>query len=275
MYRRRLAGEFQDVVMSAVFRIDASRHPLSDGCPPDWASGWGQDSFGVFVDFTAYGVTQRMRWCPPGNFTMGASADEAIRWGGETPRHQVTLTKGFWLFDTPCTQELWQAVMDGNPSHFTASPKLPVEMVSWGDVQTFLSRLNGHVPDLNLSLPSEAQWEYACRANSFSAPDLDAVAWHDTNSGKETHPVASKMANAWGLYDMLGNVLEWCADGKRIYGSNAVVDPVGPADKARAARGGSWISPVGNVHAAYRNAEFGRLLILGFRCARVEERRDL
>ena len=109
--------------------IDTAWHPLANGCPPDWASGWGQDRYGVFVEFTLLEVTQRLRWIPPGQFQMGSPESEPGRYDGEGPRHQVTLTQGFWLFDTPCPQALWEAVMGENPSQFK-SPTRPVEQVS-------------------------------------------------------------------------------------------------------------------------------------------------
>ena len=176
--------------------IDASLHPLVDGNPPEWAIEWGQDRYGVYVAFTVGTVTQRLRWIPPGRFLMGSPAGEEGRWDAEGPRHEVTLVEGFWLFDTPCTQALWEAVMGGNPSMFK-SPTRPVEQVSFEDMQAFLDKLNAQVPGLNLELPSEAQWEYACRAGTTTAtwagdmqilgernaPVLDAIAWYGGNSG--------------------------------------------------------------------------------------------
>ena len=112
------------------------------------------------------------------------------------------------MFDTPCTQALWQAVMGRNPSRFKGKNR-PVEQVSWEDCQTFLNKLNAQLPGLALCLPMEAQWEYACRAGTETAryqEELDAIAWYDENSNGETHEVGLKHPNAWGLYDMLGNV---------------------------------------------------------------------
>ena len=228
--------------------INTAWHPLAAGCPPDWASGWGQDCYGVFVEFTLQEVTQRLRWIPPGRFWMGSPEDEPGRYENEGPRHQVTLTEGYWLFDTPCTQALWTAVMGNNPSEFQ-SPTRPVEQVSWDDVQGFLGKINERLPGLGLTLPSEAQWEYACRAGTETviysgdlailgknnAPALDPIAWYSGNSGVDfelangydssgwpekqyphtragTHPVKLKRANPLGLYDMLGNVWEWTQD---------------------------------------------------------------
>jgi len=215
-----------------------------------WASGLGRDRYGLFAGFTLPGteITQRLRWCPPGRFLMGSPKDEEGRWSAEGPQHEVTLAEGYWLFDTPCTQALWEAVMGENPSWFRSATR-PVEQVSYEDVQMFLQKLNARVEGLNLSLPSEAQWEYACRAGTTAAtwagdltimgdnnaPVLDKIAWYGGNSGvgfelengydssgwagkqyehmrAGTHPVGEKAANPWGLHDMLGNVWEWCAD---------------------------------------------------------------
>ncbi|MCP4364420.1 MAG: formylglycine-generating enzyme family protein [Planctomycetes bacterium] len=232
--------------------INTAWHPLTNGNPPLWASGWGQDSHGVWVEFTVEGksdpVIQRLRWIQPGRFLMGSPKDEPGRYDDEGPQHQVTVSNGFWMFDTPVTQALWQVVMGENPSIFK-SPNRPVEQVKWGDCQKFLEKINDQNFGLNLSLPSEAQWEYACRAGSTTAlytgpieiigdgnaPALNSIAWYGGNSGEGfeldngqeisyldnrqftsnscgTHPVGQKQPNDWGLYDMLGNVDEWVAD---------------------------------------------------------------
>ncbi|SDF11115.1 formylglycine-generating enzyme family protein [Rhodospira trueperi] len=257
--------------------IDRSWHPLVNGHAPEWASGWGEDRFGVFAEFTVGEVTQCLRWIPPGRFTMGSPEDEPGRDEFEGPQHEVTLARGFWLFDTPCTQALWQAVMGDNPSEFK-SPDRPVEQVSWDDAQTFLLRINERVPGLDLILPSEAQWEYACRAGAVPPADLDAVAWYNQNSGQTTHPVGRKQPNAWGLYDMLGNVWEWCADhwhgnydGAPEDGSTWLEHSV-DAGEYHVIRGGSWNYPARYVRPAYRDRDHpgGRnFIVLGFRCARV------
>jgi len=294
--------------------IDASLHPLMYGEPPEWASGWGQDRFGVYVAFTIRAaVTQRLRWIPPGRFLMGSPGTEEGRFEWEGPRHEVTLAEGFWLFDTPCTQALWQAVMGENPSEFK-SPTRPVEQVSFEDVQRFLDTLNGLVPGLGLILPSEAQWEYACRAGTETAtyagdmrivgernaPVLDAIAWYGGNSGvgfdlengfdssgwpekqydhirAGTRLVAQKAANPWGLYDMLGNVYEWCDDHWHDSYEGAPTDGTAWTDSAggaalRVVRGGSWCPGARDVRAAFRFhfAPASRNDYLGFRCARVQ-----
>jgi formylglycine-generating enzyme required for sulfatase activity len=263
--------------------IDTSWHPLVSGNPPAWASEWGQDQYGVFVAFTLANITQQLRWIPPGRFMMGSPRDEKGRWDNEGPQHEVTISRGFWLFDTPCTQMLWQAVMGENPSRFKA-PDRPVERVNWVEAQIFITRLNTQIPDLDLTLPTEAQWEHACRAGTQTAlytppsmdvngtePDLDAIAWYDGNSGDETHPVGQKAPNGWGLYDMLGNVWEWCVDGRRDYQEKSELDPLSSAEPGafRVLRGGSWNGPARFVRAAYRVGvrPDDRLDGIGFRCA--------
>jgi sulfatase modifying factor 1 len=272
--------------------IDTAWHPLANGCPPDWASGWGQDRYGVFAEFTLLKVTQRLRWIPPGRFWMGSPESEPGRYDDEGPPHQVTLPQGYWLFDTPCTQTLWEAVMGGSPSRFK-SPTRPVEQVSWDDAQDFLRQINTRLPGLNLVLPSEAQWEYACRAGAetaiytgdlailgeFNAPALDPIAWYGGNSGVDfdledgsdssswpqkqyphtragTRPVKLKHANPWGLYDMLGNVWEWTQDHWHNDYRGAPTDGSAwegsESGADRVIRGGSWGGAARLVRAACR-----------------------
>ena len=155
------------------------------------------------------------------------------------------------------TQEQWGGVSGGNPSHLKGEKK-PVETVSWHDCQEFIAKLNKSCPGLFAALPTEAQWEYACRAGQASAfndgsectepdgkdPALVELAWFDENSESETHVVKGKRCNGWGLYDMHGNVWEWCRDGRRDYEEGAVDNPVGPEAAAanRVARSGAWSS---------------------------------
>ncbi|MGH8549827.1 MAG: SUMF1/EgtB/PvdO family nonheme iron enzyme [Methylococcales bacterium] len=291
--------------------IDTRWHPLNNGMPPDWASGWGEDQFGVWVAFTVDEVTQRMRWIAPGRFTMGSPQDEPGRYDDEGPRHEVILIRGYWMFDTPCTQALWQAVMGENPSYFK-SPDRPVESVSWEDCQGFLNKINSRLPGLNLILPTEAQWEYACRAGTDQAtyagpieilgdanvPGLDPIAWYGGNSGRGfdlengleasqwlserqypddpsgTHPVKKKRPNAWGVFDMLGNVWEWCSDVPRDYAQGSVVDPEGitPTGADRVRRGSSWGLMARYVRCACRYwfHPGPRFDGIGFRPARVQ-----
>jgi len=275
MQPRRLAGWPLAALSSAVFLPMSTpiAHPLSRGFPPVWASAWGQDAYGPWCAFRLGEVTQRLRWIPPGRFRMGSPARESGRFEWEGPQHEVRLTQGFWLFDTPCTQALWQAVMGTNPSFFKG-PQRPVELVSWEECQTFLAAFTQRVPALPLALPTEAQWEYACRAGTQTAryaARLDTIAWYDANSDGQTHDVGQKRPNAWGLYDMLGNVDEWCLDGLRDYTAEPVVDPVGRMDAGadRVLRGGGWPLSARLVRAANRlgNAPGYRIDSLGFRCA--------
>jgi hypothetical protein len=189
-----------------------------DGRPP-WAVDAGRDEYGDWAEFDYEGVRQRLRWIPPGTFMMGSPEDELGRFENEGPQHEVTIGAGFWLFATPVTQALYQAVTGENPSSFTGGDR-PVEQVSWQDAMTFLARLNGRVPGLELRLPSEAQWEYACRAGTTTAtyagnlPEaetgseklLDPIACFASNSLGETHPVALRKPNRWGLYDMSSDI---------------------------------------------------------------------
>jgi formylglycine-generating enzyme required for sulfatase activity len=199
---------------------------------------------------------------------MGSPEDEEGRLPNEGPRHLVSIDSGFWMFDTPCTQALWESVMGENPSRFRGADR-PVESVSWEQCQEFLTALNSRLDGLELSLPSEAQWEYACRAGTEAArysDNLDAIAWYEENSGKETHSVAGKEANSWGLYDMLGNVWEWCADydamKRRMSESESTF-------ALRVVRGGSWFQDARVMYAAYRLRHEPSLRDnnLGFRCA--------
>jgi formylglycine-generating enzyme required for sulfatase activity len=270
---------------------------------PDWASAIGRDAIGLWAEFTIKdAVRQRLRWIPPGRFVRGSPPEVAGRHDWEGPQRAVRIPEGFWLFDTPCTQALWEAVMGENPSEFR-SPTRPVEQVSWDDCQAFVKRLNGLLKGLELSLPSEAQWEYACRAGTTTATyagdleilglnyahPLDGIAWYGGNCGVGfelaegydissweetqyeaktggTHPVGGKAPNAWGLYDMLGNVWEWCRDENRDYS-----DPPGeavPASADRVIRGGAWHADARFVRAAYRSGldPGDRSGPLGFRC---------
>lgn len=222
--------------------------------------GYGIDRYGVFVDLEVAGTPQRLRHLPPGRFLMGSPADELGRYSTEGPQHEVTLTRGFWLADTCCTQALWLAVMGGkNPSHFKDDPNLPVDSVSWDDVQSFLGRLQRQLPaGVKAVLPTEAQWEYACRAGTQTPYSVgDTLTPGHTNFGnrqRKTIPVKSLPANLWGLYEMHGNLSEWCADARRSYGAEPVEDPDGGQDGVfRMLRGGSWGSGARYVRSGCRS----------------------
>ncbi|MDX5955977.1 MULTISPECIES: formylglycine-generating enzyme family protein [Azospirillum] len=261
--------------------------------PPSWAEDWGLDDFGAWVTFRVKSVIQRMRWIPPGSFRMGSPEGEAERFEDEGPQHAVTLSRGFWLFDTACSQALWRVVMGKNSSRFQNDERCPAENVPWNDVQKFLKRINRLLPGLSLDLPTEAQWEYACRAGTaapFSFGETitsDQVNYDGSRSYRDgpkgrfrqrTVPVGSLPPNPWGLHEMHGNVWEWCADGWRDYIGEAVTDPRGPEtdDAGRVLRDGSWIGDARYVRAAIRlrSPPDGRLVGIGFRCVSSPASRD-
>ncbi len=252
----------------------------------------GHDVYGEWIRVGIAGVECLLRWIPAGTFSMGSPAQELGRTFDEGPREEVQINQGFWLFDTPVTQALWTAVMQSNPSRFRG-PSRPVERVSFHDIQQFQSAVSALCPDLHLQLPTEAQWEYACRAGTDTAtwkgdhellganqaPVLDSISWYAGNSSVAfksadgvdssdwelcqhtgnlagTHPVGLKEANPWGLHDMLGNVWEWCSDCMRKYGEEGTVlaDPVGNAhDDVKCTRGGSWRDGPKKLRASYRD----------------------
>lgn len=278
-----------------------------------YPTSFGHDSRGWWVTLRIHGVLQGMRWIPAGKFTMGAPVSEPGSSSFERPRHKVAIKQGFWMFDTPCTQELWRAVMRSNPSRFQ-SPNRPVEQMGFDAVQIFMERVNASMPGLEFRLPSEAAWEYACRAGTktalyngpieilgqHNAPALDPIAWYGGNSGAGytqengvdckgwrdkqyphewagTHPVMCKAPNAWGLYDMLGNVWEWCEDDWSYtheyalpHGESWVSNPLDRDGKAgKVIKGGSWRTDACFVRAAsrFRDSERDGADFLGFRCA--------
>jgi formylglycine-generating enzyme required for sulfatase activity len=271
---------------------DRSRVTLAAAVEEPWMSASGRDECGLWAEWELVGVKHRMRWIPGGTFWMGSPEGEAGRFEDEGPRHEVELASGYWMGETPVTQTLWEAVMGSNPSRFQ-SPDRPVERVSWDDCQEFLTAVNRRVKGLELRLPTEAEWECACRGGTTTAtwagdltlvganhaPELDAIAWYGGNSGvgfelangeesstwrekqyahtrAGTHAVRDKAANPYGLYDMLGDVYEWCADGRRTYANVRVQDPYGPVDGTlRVYRGGSWLSYARYVRASLRLAD--------------------
>lgn len=285
---------------------------------PSWASAFGRDEYGVFADFEVpyprkgegICVTQRCRWIPAGTFWMGSPESERGRFNDET-QNQVTLTEGFWLADTACTQALWQVVMGSNPSRFqgkeagtSQADEHPVEQVSWDDIASgfhgsaaakipsFLQKLNDLVPGLNAGLPSEAQWEWACRADPSGSKASKPYHWGDdistelaNFSGKpdwndeaptlgkplgRTTFVKAYQPNLWGLHQMHGNVWEWCRDWQGSYEDRPQVDPEGPpSGSERVLRGGSWLDRARDLRSATRDgyAPAYRRLNIGFRLA--------
>lgn len=262
-----------------VMSIALVSSPFIDGRPPTWASGYGQDRYGYFAEFSISTgphywqfITQRLRWIPAGSFMMGSPENE-LDSNKDEVRHGVTLTHGFWLADTACTQAVWKAVTGENPSIFKneedSRVELPVESVSFDDVQAFLSQLNVHVGEqATFSLPTEAQWEYACRAGTNTPFSFGKTVSTDQANFDGRHPYAgaakgeyrqatvavkSLRCNAWGLYQMHGNVWEWCSDWYAEYSRDDVTDPVGPdSGLNRVLRGGSWINSARNVRSACR-----------------------
>lgn len=225
----------------------------------------------------------------PGTFTMGSPASELDRFSEESP-HTVTLTRGFWMKETEVTQAEWQSVMGTNPSQFQG-PQRPVEQVSWIECVEFcnkLSRKEGLTPCYNAMnwnrsangyrLPTEAEWEYACRAGSsgrFCSGDLDSDlgehGWYAINSENRTHDVKLKKPNAWGLYDMHGNVWEWCWDYWAYYPEGSVTDPQGPAlGSYHVNRGGGWLDSARLCRSADRDSGIPAYYYenLGFRIVR-------
>ncbi len=245
----------------------------------DWAE-MGRDEYGLYAVFEHKKVRQKMRWINAGRFMMGSPKNESERLSNEE-QHEVWLTKGYWIADTACTQELWEAVMAENPSEFKGERR-PVENVSWDDCQKFFDRMKAW----ELTLPTEAQWEYACRAGTttaFSFGDnvtTDQVNYYGSHPyangatgeyRKKTVEVGSLPSNQWGLYEMHGNVWEWCEDFYEEYKRGRAIDPcnleVGPR---RVLRGGSWDSFGGYCRSADRDVcgPGVRLSYFGFRFSR-------
>ena len=264
----------------------------------EWAREYSRDQYGLYVDVQLISdFKQRFRWIEPGSFLMGSPEDEVDRTKRET-QHQVVLTEGYWLADTTVTQALWHAVMGTNPSHFNGKPNHPVEEVSWDDSQDFIQKINKQFPAFQLSLPSEAQWEYACRAGTktpFSFGENISPEQVNYNGNypyandskgeyrQQTVAVKSLPVNPWGLYEMHGNIWEWCQD---VFiedlGADSVRDPLhSPAETEKGAgrviRGGSWYGRGRSTRSAYRyhsTPDF-RSYFLGFRLSlMVTERSD-
>lgn len=275
-------------------------HALPPGFSrPAWAVAADADGFGIWADLEVGAVRQRFRWIAPGAFSMGSPPEEqAAAAAGGAPSelvraetlHQVNLTKGYWLADSPCTQALWSAGGMANDSRFTDDPERPVEHISWQDAQAFLEALNRSPAGRYFRLPTEAEWEFACRAGTATAtyagdlvylgkhhaPVLDGIAWYGGNSGHGwtgadgvladwagkqypevvpagTWPVKRLKPNAWGLYDMIGNVRQWCSDWYGEYDASPADDPVGPTmQRLRVSRGGAWDDGAAFCRAAFR-----------------------
>jgi formylglycine-generating enzyme required for sulfatase activity len=216
-----------------------------------------------------------LKLIPAGKFTMGQVGGDS----DETP-HEVMLTKPYYIGVHEVTNAQWQRVMGSVPSNWNDADR-PVENVSWEDAVKFCKKLSAlaeeRVAGREYRLPTEAEWEHACRAGSTTKycfgdgeSQLRDYGWFDGNSGSQTHPVGQKKANAWGLFDMHGNVWEWCSDWHGDYGKNVVTDPQGPSGgSGRVVRGGCWVSTAGYCRSADRGGydPSYRINYLGFRLA--------
>ena len=204
------------------------------------------------------GISIDMVRVEAGTFTMGATAEMKYPWDDEKPAHQVTLANDYYMGKYEVTQALWQAVMGNNPSNFKGD-NLPVEMVTWDECQEFISQLN-RITGKTFRLPTEAEWEYAARGGNKSrdyqysgSNHLSDVAWCKDNGGSKTHAVGTKQPNELGIYDMSGNVLEWCQDWYGEYNSSSQVNPTGAnIGLGRVGRGGSWSSLAGYCRSSCR-----------------------
>ena len=225
-----------------------------------------------------------------GTFTMGSPANERGRSTNEGPQRQITVSS-FYVGRYPVTQTEYQEIMEANPSHFKG-PNLPVEQVNWFDAVEYCNRRSfkeGLTPVYTINgnnvswdreangyrLPTEAEWEYACRAETqtpfYSGTSVNDAGWYSVNSGGQTRPVGEKEPNAWGLYDMHGNVLEWCWDWLGNYTGGAQTDPLGASSGTnRVYRGGCWRFDAHQVRSAFRfgNHPFLKTFIVGFRIVR-------
>lgn len=226
----------------------------------------------------------RYVWLPAGQFTMGSPATEVGRSADEGPQTQVTLRRGFFMGRYEVTQGEYLSVVGSNPSYFTGDTNRPVEQVNWTEATNYCALLTarertaGRLPaGWAYRLPTEAEWEYASRAgstNRFSYGDdpgytqLGNYAWYTDNSGNATHPVGGKQPNRWGLFDMSGNVWEWCSDWYGAYPGGSVTDPRGaPSGSYRVLRGGGWGTSAYACRSAQRNFydPAARYYVIGFR----------
>ena len=219
------------------------------------------------------GISIDMVRVEAGTFTMGATQEMEDPFDFEKPTHQVTLTNDYYIGKYEVTQALWQAVMGNNPSNFKGD-NLPVEEVSWDDCQEFISKLNS-ITGKKFRLPTEAEWEYAARGGKKSqgyqysgSNNISDVAWYEDNSRSKTHTVGSKQANELGIYDMTGNVMEWCHDWYGSYSSSPQVNPTGAnSGSDRVDRGGSWYCNARGCRSSFRphSTPVNRYINLGLR----------
>jgi formylglycine-generating enzyme len=206
---------------------------------------------------------QRYLWIPPGKFTSGCSTGDNECYKDEFPQRQITLTRGFWLAETEVTQASYENLIGENPSLFEDKDQ-PVEMVSWDDANNYCMQIGGR-------LPTEAEWEFAARAGTTTARygNIDEIAWYWNNSQFTPHPVKQKKPNAFGLYDMLGNVVEWTHTFYTVQISQETINPQGPLTaEYKSLRGGGWWDDPDLIRASYRrHFEAGDYdFNIGFRC---------
>jgi formylglycine-generating enzyme required for sulfatase activity len=218
--------------------------------------------------FTSPTIAAEFLLIPGGTFMMG-----------DAVLHKVVISKPYYMQVTEVTQGQWRRVMGSNPSLFNAcGDDCPVENISWVDVQEFIRRLNQKEGANKYRLPTEAEWEFACRAgsagkdiSSVKADELEDYAWFDANSDRKTHPVARKKPNAWGLYDMHGNVLEWCQDWHDDYPEGKVIDPKGASPgQHKVLRGGAWLGSPTTLQCTFRSEDYAVVQSndIGFRLVR-------
>lgn len=258
-------------------KTDKHRNPVRQGMNPET---------GLPLEVDVPELSLPLVLCPAGEFMMGSSKGDLDTFDNETPQHRVVITGPFYIGKYEVTQEEYEEVTGRNPSCVVGA-RNPVVNVTWHDAMEFctkLSRLTG----LSIALPSEAQWEYACRAGSSdkwcfgsNERELDSHAWHRENSGDRAHPVGKKKPNDWGLYDVHGNVDEWCADGAHTYTDGIVTDPRGPEDARRAVRGGFLafmkereLQAAGGPPGGWRAVRGGSILSPLNRCLRCAYRSD-
>lgn len=247
---------------------DAPALPTVDSAPA-WAAKTGADRYGSWADLAVGTTVQRFRLCPAGPAQIGSPANESGRRSDETA-HRVSIDQPYWLADTECTQELWRTVMGDNPSS-TVGDHLPVDRVSFQRVQEFLARMAQKQPAVVVRLPSESEWEAACRAGTrgpfTGGQDPRKLAWYRVTATGTIAAVAGRQPNGYGLYDVHGNVWEWCADVTRSYPPD--VDGLPVATHAYIFRGGSFADSVEDCRAARRagNATGEGAVGVGFRLA--------
>ncbi len=248
-----LGSQFSDMQSYAKDFIDR----VAENAATHVERPFGNRAVGKGETYVVNGVEFRMVAVEGGTFQMGATSEQQSPDGNEKPVYQVTLSS-FSIGETEVTQELWEAVMGSNPSYFKGS-QLPVECVSWNDCQTFITKLN-QLTGQTFRLPTEAEWEYAARGGNQSkgyqysgSNNIGEVAWYYDNSSSKTHDVALKAPNELGLYDMSGNVWEWCQDWYGSYSSSSQTNPQGPSSGSyRVVRGSNWSDDAGDCRVSYR-----------------------